>query len=217
MCMPISRHTGGGKYALLVANTTYMRALLLASLYFCMAAAANGTPPSQQDMQRAILRDRNLSEVEGYLQAGFDLRSTIGCGDFDVLDGAVAIEDPDMVALLIRYGARPKESTFVRAAFLQSFDNAVKIVAAFLRAGSDVNSTIRTEAWQSTALHRAVWRQNVELVHLLISQNGISLNDIDGDGYTALDLARRTGNDSIVELLVRAGADSSPKVASAVR
>jgi hypothetical protein len=24
--MPISRHTGGGKYALLVANTTYMQA-----------------------------------------------------------------------------------------------------------------------------------------------------------------------------------------------
>ena len=38
---------------------------------------------------------------------------SVGCGTFDALDGAVAIEDPDMVALLLRYGARPKESTLL--------------------------------------------------------------------------------------------------------
>jgi ankyrin repeat protein len=45
---------------------------------------------------------------------------------------------------------------------------------------------------------------------MLISQKGISLNAIDAEGHTALELARRTGNATIVELLLQAGADSNP-------
>jgi ankyrin repeat protein len=165
-------------------------------------------------MQTAVLHEQNLSQVESYLKAGFDPQSPIGCGTFDSLDGAVFNQNPDMVALLLRYGARPKESTFVNAAFLDPPEMAVRIVSAFLQAGSDVNSKMfyrETPSRYWTALHQAVWRQNVELVHLLVSQKGISLNDVDGDGYTALEIAQQKGNTTIVGLLLAAGADPSAK------
>ena len=188
-----------------------MRALLLlAALHVCAAAAAD-VIPTQRDMQRAVLIDRDLDEVERYLQAGFDPRSAIGCGTFDVMDGAVQIQNPDMVALLLRYGVHPKESTFVQAALLPSPAIAVKIVDAFLRAGADANAKIRYPQTKGywTALHFAVARQNVELVRLLVSQQGIALNDIDGDGQTALGIARDKADSAIVTLLLRAGASPS--------
>jgi ankyrin repeat protein len=205
--------------------------LLLICLQAFAAVAQTAAPPPQEDMQRnmqrAILRDRDRSEVEKYLTAGFDLRWPIGCGTFDALDGAVAIEDPEMVALLLRYGARPKESTFARAAFRPAPDKAVRIIAAFLQAGADVNSKDYTPGnrigyW--TALHWAVWRQNVELVRLLLSQKGVSLNDVDGDGQTALNIAKERGDATILALLLRAAADASasgagkaaPEVASLI-
>jgi ankyrin repeat protein len=205
--------------------------LLLTCLQASAAVAQTAAPPSQQDMQRnmqrAILRDRDHSEVEKYLKAGFDLRWPVGCGTFDALDAAVAIEDPEMVALLLRYGARPKESTFVEAAFRPAPDKAVRIIAAFLQAGADVNSKEYTPGnrigyW--TALHQAVWRQNFELVRLLLAQKGVSLNDVDGDGYTTLDIAKDKGDATILALLLQAGTDASasgngktaPEVASVV-
>jgi hypothetical protein len=113
--------------------------LLLAGLHACVAAGAD--PDTRwQGMQTAVLREQNLSQVESYLKAGFDPQGPIGCGTFDSLDGAVLNHNLDMVALLLRYGARPKESTFVDAAFLDPPEIAVRIVSAFLQAGSDANS-----------------------------------------------------------------------------
>jgi ankyrin repeat protein len=185
--------------------------LLLAGLQVCAAVAAD-PDPRWQDMQQAVLRDQNLSAVEGYLKAGFDPQSPIGCGTFDSLDGAVTNQNPEMVELLLRYGARPKESTFVDAAFLSSPEIAVRIVSAFLQAGADVNSKDHyrpTPSMYWTALDKAVWRQNVALVRLLLSQKGISLNDVNGDGQTALEIAQEKHNATIVNLLLEAGADPS--------
>jgi len=50
-------------------------------------------------------------------------------------------------------------------------------------------------------------RQNVDLVRLLLAQKDISLNDINGDGYSALAIAKEKGNSTIADLLLRAGAD----------
>jgi Ankyrin repeats (3 copies) len=197
---------------------------ILAILPACVVSAANSVPsdperqasmgsyadPSWQHMQRAVLFDRDAKEVEAYLKAGFNVQSPIGCGTFDSLDGAVSVQDPEMVDLLLRYGARPKESTFVEAAFLSNFNAAIRIVTAFLRAGADVNSKMRyseNPAMYWTALDQAVWRQNIDLVRLLLSQKGISVNDIDGDGRTALEIAIGKGNSTLGELLLQAGAD----------
>jgi ankyrin repeat protein len=61
----------------------------------------------------------------------------------------------------------------------------------------------------TTALHAAVWRQNAPLVRLLLDQKGISLNDIDVDGYSALAIAHEKGNPEIIDMLLKAGADPS--------
>ena len=188
--------------------------LLLALSHICIASVANAASP-QQDMLRAVLLDRDPGEVERYLKAGFAVQAPIGCGTFDALDGAVEIQAPEMVALLLRYGARPKESTFVRAAFIASPDTALRIVTAFLQAGADVNSKLQYPGAQTgylTALHQAVWRQNVDLVRLLLSQQYISLNDIDGEGHTPLDIAKDKGNATIVALLLQSGADPREEV-----
>jgi ankyrin repeat protein len=161
-------------------------------------------------MQRAVLVDQDLSAVERLLRAGFNPQTPIGCGTYDAMDGAVDEANPKMVALLLRHGARPKESTLPRAAFLTPFDSALKIVTELLQAGTDVNSKMRyseNPAWYWTALHNAVWRQNVDLVRLLVAQKDISLNDINGDGYSALAIAKEKGNSTIADLLLRAGAD----------
>ena len=89
----------------------------------------------------------------------------------------------------------------------RSFDQV-----AFLQAGADVNSKDRygwNPSQYSTALYRAVWRQNVELVRLLVAQKGISLNDVDGECYTALEIAQQKGHPTIIDLLLQAGADPS--------
>lgn len=161
-------------------------------------------------MQRAVLLDQDILTAERLLKAGFNPQAPIGCGTFDSLDGAVYRANPEMVELLLRYGARPNESTFVQAAFLIPFDSAVRIVTEFLQAGADVNSKMRyseNPAKYWTALHQAVWHQNSDLVRLLLAQKDVSLNDIDGDGYSALAIANKNGDGTIADLLLRAGAD----------
>jgi hypothetical protein len=64
-------------------------ALVLAVATLNVSAAAD-SPPPYQSMQRAVLWDRSVPEVETLLKAGFDPRSPIGCGSFDALDGAIA-------------------------------------------------------------------------------------------------------------------------------
>jgi ankyrin repeat protein len=161
-------------------------------------------------MAQAVLVDQDLYEAERLLKGGFDPQTPIGCGTFNSLDGAVYRANPEMVGLLLRYGARPRERTLAQAAFLKQFDSAVTIVAELLQAGVDVNSKAhytQNPAWYWTALHQAVWRENVALVRLLLAQKGISLNDINGDGLSALAIAKEKGNSTITDLLLQAGAD----------
>lgn len=182
--------------------------LVLAAASLSGMAAADSPPADQDmqrrwDMQRAVLLDKSVTEVESYLKAGFDPRSAIGCGDFDALDGAIEIGDSQMVSLLLRYGAQPKARSLPRAAFMASPQSALQSVTALLNAGADVNS----RGGYSDALHAAVWRQNAGLVRLLLEQKSIVLNALDADGYSALALAQRKGDPQIIDLLLKAGAD----------
>lgn len=183
-------------------KTIHLLALLLLS---AMPLSAGGSAcAAAYEMQHAILAGPDLKRIESLLQAGFDPQQPIGCGTYDALDGAVDTANPETAELLLQHGAKPKASTFVNAAFIASHEQASRIVRAFLTSGCPVNSK---DGYGSTALHRAVWRQNLELVSLLLAQKDISLDGLDIDDRTPLMIAVEKGDKRFVEALLKAGAD----------
>ncbi len=182
--------------------------IALLGLFIAAAGALRAEPPAAYAMQQAVMVEQDVGTVERYLKEGFDASKPIGCGSFDALDGAVYCQNTEIAALLIKHGARPRESTFVEAAFGAAPKKAVEMVRLFLEAGASVNSKSRYSLDASmywTALHRAVYRENVELVKLLLSKKGISVNDVNGDGHTALVIARQKKNAALIALLEGAG------------
>ena len=177
--------------------------MLIATCSFLADSVCAGTSPAYR-MQRAILVERDLSTIERLLADGFNPTDPIGCGTFDSLDGAVSVASVEIVELFLKHGARPKPSTFVNAAFIASHNIATEIITAFLKAGSDVNFK---DCYSTTAIHNAVYRENTELVFLLLNEKGISLDDLNIDGNTALMTAVARNNKPLVQMLLKAGAD----------
>lgn len=179
-------------------------------LLACCATATGGAPADvalAYEMQHAVLPFPDLQKAEALLKDGFDPATPIGCGTFDSLDAAVTTMNADTAELLLRYRAKPKPATMVQAAFVASHDSALQMVRAFLKTGCPVNSTDGT----GTALHKAVWRRNVELVSLLLAQKDIALDGLDIDDRTPLMIAVEKGDRRLVEMLLKAGADPATK------
>jgi ankyrin repeat protein len=184
--------------------------LIALSVVNLSAADAFTGPRMAYSMQQAVLRDQDLAKIEALLIAGFKPSEAIGCGTFDALDGAVEVQNPAMVRLLLKYGARPKQSTVVAAAFLGSETASLDILKQFLAAGASVNSLqIYSQNSQMTwtPLDQAVWRQHATVVKLLLAQKGLRVNVINGDGQTPLMIAVEKGDQDIVKMLLAAGAD----------
>lgn len=191
-----------------------MQALRVVLLFLALAVTVAAETPKDLSlanaMQQAVLRDQDLARIEGLLKAGFPPGHPIGCGTYDSLDGAVQIENPAMVRLLLKYGARPKQETVVRAAFMNSETASLDILKQFLAVGADVNSQEVYSldphmTW--TPLDQAVWREHRDVVRLLLAQKGIRVNVVNGDSQTPLMIAVEKGNQSIVQMLLLAGAD----------
>ena len=64
-------------------------------------------------------------------------------------------------------------------------------------AGVDVNSTTK---WNATCLHNAVYNKKTEIVKYLLTETSIDKDVRDVDGETAGDVARRVGEQEIVDL-----------------
>jgi ankyrin repeat protein len=193
-----------------------MRSFPIFSLLFAISpitAFAADKPNDLQmayAMQQAVLRDQDLNKMEALLKAGFNPSRPIGCGTFDSLDGAVEMENPEMVRLLLKYGARPKESTVVAAAFLNPETASLDILRQFLAVGANVNSLqiySQNAHMTWTPLDQAVYREHADVVKLLLAQKGIRVNVVNGDGQTPLIIAVQKGNQEIVKMLLAAGAD----------
>src|ERR1035437_1123459 len=152
-------------------------------------------------MQEAVLKTQDIRKVEELLKQGVDVNAPIGCGTFSPLDGAVNTQNVDMLKFLLAHGAKPRG--LADAAFASGEQQAMEMVTALLEAGVDPNT--RNE--YRTPLISATYRENQDLVTLLLSQRGIKLDEVDIDGYTALMWAVKQGSSEIVALLLHAGAN----------
>jgi ankyrin repeat protein len=188
---------------------------------FLLVSVCGGQPspaPSSavlgMQMQQAVLQKQDLNEIQRILKAGFKIDDPIGCGTFNSVDGAVAVENLEILKFLLASGARPKNSALLQAVWSHHPDISEQMVEALLKAGADPNykdcymgDTNRF----STPLHIACYQGYFAVVQLLVSQPGVELNTIDIDGYTPLMLAVCKGNKEIVGLLLAKGAN--PNVA----
>lgn len=172
-----------------------------------IACTALGEPADEQlklahEMQEAILITQDIHKVQDLLKRGIDIHAPIGCGTFSPLDGAVHTQNVEILKFLLEHGAKPHGRELANAAFASGQLQALEMVTALLQAGVPPNT--RNE--HSNALIRATYRENQELVRLLLSQRDIQLDEVDVDGYTALMWAVKQGSSEIVEMLLHAGA-----------
>lgn len=175
-----------------------------------LALAATPTPmPAWARLQSAILVQPDYATIREVIEVeGTDPNAPIGCGDFAPLDGAVTRGDPELVDLLLSLGAKPKERQLVQAAFCADHQAALRMVQALHQAGAPITShDVYSPGRASNALHQAVWRNNTELVAWLLAQEGVPLDEVNIDGYTALMIAVQHGREEMVDLLLAAGAN----------
>ena len=143
------------------------------------------------------------------MASGVDPNAPIGCGTYAPLDGAILQDNVEMVALLLSLGAKPTDTQMVRAVSGIHADT-LQMVKMLVVAGASVNARdyySKTDDRFTNPIHRAVSIGNREMVAYLLSQKGIELNHPDLDGYTPLMRAVARGDQTVVDMLLAAGAD----------
>jgi ankyrin repeat protein len=187
---------------------TPMKMILIPFLMLACVAAAEPADDKLKlgyEMQEAILKTQDVRKVQGLLTRGIDINAPIGCGTFSPLDGAVNTQNVEMLKFLLAHGAKPRGRELANAAFASGHQQAFEMAKALLEAG--VAPDTRNE--YSTPLIQATYRENLNLVRLLLSQRGIKLDETDVDGYTALMWAVKHGSLDIVDMLLHAGANAA--------
>ena len=154
------------------------------------------------EMQEAILKTQDIRKIQDLLTRGIDINAPIGCGTFSPLDGAVHTQNVEVLKFLLAHGAKSRGRELADSAFTSGHQQALEMVTALLQAGVPPNT--RNE--YSNALIQATYRENRDLVRLLLSQRDIKLDETDVDGYTALMWAVKHGSSEIVDMLLHAGA-----------
>jgi hypothetical protein len=189
---------------------TFIFFLLLVSVCEAQPSSVSNSAILGMQMQQAVLQKQDLNEIQRILKAGFKIDDPIGCGTFNSLDGAVAVENLEILKFLLASGARPKNSALLQAVWSHHPDVSRQMVEMLLKAGADPNykdcymgDTNRF----NTPLHVACYQGYLADVQLLVNQPGVELNSIDIDGYTPLMLAVSKGNKEIVGLLLAKGAN----------
>jgi ankyrin repeat protein len=182
-------------------------AIMLCSLLAASAALAE-EPPKWALMQQAVLFDQDGSRIRSLVADGVNPNDPIGCGTFSPLDGAVSKANVELVELLLSLGAKPREPQIVAAAYATDHQAGLKMVELLRSAGTSVNARhyyLKTGKF-TTALHAAVWSENLELVHYLLDQPDTRLDERNVDGFTPLMIAIEKGNVALSSMLLAAGA-----------
>lgn len=192
-----------------------LRAAVLAFLCLSLTGFAE---PSAEDlqlayrMQRAVLQTQDLAEIQSVLKLGFNVDSSIGCGDFSAVNGAVGIGNVAMLELLLKAGAKPR--SLDDAAFHVNEAKALAMTKALLDAGANANQKfyymgdpVKNPVPMTTALHRAAYRGHVKVVALLLQQPGVEVDVINMGGSSALMTAVEKGHEPVIRALLAKGAN----------
>jgi ankyrin repeat protein len=111
------------------------------------------------------------------------------------------------VVLCALLGSMGVDAAGTRSSLLDAVEHAdVSTIRALLL--KDPSEANQSEADGTTALHRAVLSDNVEVVDLLL-RHGANVNAVNRYGVPPLDVACLDGNVAIVERLLKAGADAT--------
>jgi serine/threonine-protein phosphatase 6 regulatory ankyrin repeat subunit B len=159
--------------------------------------------------------------------------SSICASNIEMFFQAVEIGETAKVNWLIEGGVNVNAKNYwgETALFIASREGHIKIVKLLIENGADVNTQIlvdehRGQKYYSTALEEASQEGHAEVVKLLITagglieaskygqielvkqliEEGVDVNVVDNDGYTALWWAYQNGHTEVVELLREAGA-----------
>ena len=182
------------------------------SLLLAVSVSA-AEPEKWAQMQSAVLSEYNLDKIRSLVASGVDPNAPIGCGAYAPLDGAVQQSNLETVTLLLSLGAKPTDAQMVEAVSAKT-PVALEMVKMLLAAGGSINARdyySKTTDRFTNPIHRAVSKGDRELIAFLLSQKGIELNNPDVDGYTPLMSAIAKGDESIVDMLLAAGADPRQK------
>ena len=202
--------------------------ILAVAVLLALATLAKATDPNDVQWEKLVqvmydlkpLKESRFERLKTLINEGVDVNDAIGFesllrvgetrsdrkGTAWPLDVAVQQAQVDMVELLLAKGAKFHGQEMAQAASARSPIQSLAMIAALLKAGADVNSR---DEYGSTALSRASYRGNKDLVKLLLAQPGIKLDQTNVDGETALMMAAENGHAEIVEMLLKAGADVS--------
>ena len=180
---------------------------MLSSLLAASSALAEA-PPKWALMQQAVLFDQDGSRIRSLVADGVNPNDPIGCGTFAPLDAAVSKGNVELVELLLSLGAKPREHQIVSAAYATDHQAGLKMTELLQSAGASVNARhyyLKTGKF-TTALHAAVWSENLELVRYLLDQPDTRLDERNVDGFTPLMIALEKGNVALSSMLLAAGA-----------
>jgi len=163
-------------------------------------------------LNRALLeasKDGNLKDVEELLAEGADINGIVE-GDGTALIVAARAGNKPMVQFLIQQGADPNVAARGdgNALIMAAEEGHTEIVDQLLNSGARVHEIVEGD---ENALITASGSGQVDVVQLLLSR-GADVNariwsgDPHGEWRTALKMARKGGHNSVVQLLISAGA-----------
>lgn len=159
------------------------------------------------EMQEGVLKTQSLPKIRELLNRGVDINAPIGCGTYSPLDGAVNVQNPEMLKFLLAHGAKPLGCHLSAAAFASGGGQSFEMCKSLIESGVDPN----TPGEDINALSGATFREHQNVVALLLAQPKINIDATDLDGYTPLMWAIKHGSLDLVDMLLKAGANPLAK------